>query len=67
LDFVLKDIAPTSRMMSHPMEKIIVEIVHSSHFIWASSLWQLELIAFVEQLKKCHHMLIFEAVLSLIL
>ena len=54
-------------MMNHPMEKTIVGIIRSSHFIWASSLWQLELVTFVEQVKKCHHMLIFEGVLSLIL
>ena len=38
LDFVLKNIAPTSRMMNHPMKKIIVGIIHSSHFVWASNL-----------------------------
>jgi len=48
LNFVLKDIAPASRMMNHPMEKIIVGIVRSSHFVWASNLWQLELVAFIE-------------------
>jgi len=67
LDFILKDIAPASRMMNHPMEKTIVGIVRSSHFVWASNLWQLELVVFVEQVKMCHHMLIFKGVLSLIL
>ena len=67
LDFVFKDIAPASRMMSHPIKKTIVGIIRSSHFVWAFSLWQLELVVFVEQVEKCHHMLIFEGVLSLIL
>jgi len=49
------------------MEKTIVGIVRLSNFVWAYSLWQLQLIAFVEQVKDCHQMLIFEGVLSLIL
>jgi len=54
-------------MMNYPIEKTIAGIVHSSYFIWASNLWQLELVAFVEQVEKCHHMFVFEGVLSLIL
>ena len=51
--------------MDQPMKKTIVEIIRSSNFVWASSLWQLQLIFFVEQVKDYHHMLIFERVLSL--
>jgi len=54
-------------MMNHPIENTIVGIIRSSHFVWASSLWQLNLVALVEQVEDYHHMLILEGVLSLIL
>ena len=50
-------------MMNHPMEKTIIRIVWVSHFVRASSLWQLQLIPFLEQMEYCHHLLIFEGVL----
>ena len=52
-------------MVDHPVEEVVVEIVCTSNFIWAPDLRQLQLITFVEQMKDCHHLLIFERVLSL--
>jgi len=65
LYFVLKDIAPASKMMNHPMKKTIIGIICASNFIWTSSLWQLQLDVFVEQVEDYHHILIFEGILPL--
>ena len=45
------------------MKKTIIEIICASYFVRASSLWQLQLISLLEQMKYCKHLLIFEGVL----
>ena len=41
----------------------LLGIVCVSHFVKASSLWQLQFITFLEWVKSCDHLLIFEGVL----
>ena len=63
LDFVLKDIAPASRMMNHPIEMTILGIVHLCHFVWVSSLWQLELVVFFSKWKSITTCLVLSLIL----
>jgi len=45
------------------MKKAIIEIICASHFVRASSFWQLQFIPFLEQVEYCNYLLILEGVL----